>query len=515
MWNTRFTRYLAPMLLLFVILATVYYINFDNIVGIIRLEHEAKVDLIEQSLYSEIAYTEIVNQMIETTIHDTMERYSRELLDRYRLDPEVSQWDLQALKGQFDGMDIYAIDKNLTIVASTVDEETGFEFSAYPRYAALLTERLRSDRFEADAINFSIHAGELKTFSYIPTPDHEYLLELGVNIKDLYPDLEHLNVSNLTGYMKGKSPFVEDINVYRFEGANNNVLKVGRTREMSIPYQSLPIEQEKYIKRASETGEIFRETFLYEDNQYTLQYVPFEHLTNEPRMTWWRPYVLEILFNDQSMMDVIAHQKEVYVYSFGLTALLYFGLFFALYYGVNKMRAMVLTDYLTKLPNRKRFEEELKCKLKAMSRHQETNLAVFFIDLDDFKAINDTHGHAFGDKLLQQVAKRMTMRKEKNCFLARLGGDEFVGFAEGLKSRSEVERSAEHLRRIFSYPFVVDSLRIRIKVSIGVSIYLDHTKTAEQLVQQADQAMYQAKQDGLAYVIFKGNSDQAAFTAEE
>ena len=188
---------------------------------------------------------------------------------------------------------------------------------------------------------------------------------------------------------------------------------------------------------------------------------------------------------------------------------------YGLYYGVNKMRAMVLTDYLTKLPNRKRFEEELKCKLKAMSRHQETNLAVFFIDLDDFKAINDTHGHAFGDKLLQQVAKRMAMRKEKNCFLARLGGDEFVGFAEGLKSRSEVERSAEHLRRIFSYPFVVDSLRIRIKVSIGVSIYLDHTKTAEQLVQQADQAMYQAKQDGLAYVIFKGNSDQAAFTAEE
>ena len=251
MWNTRFTRYLAPMLLLFVILAIVYYINFDNIVGIIRSEHEAKVELIEQSLYSEIAYTEIVNQMIETTIHDTMERYSRELLDHYRLDPEVSQWDLQASKGQFDGMDIYAIDKNLTIVASTVDEETGFEFSAYPRYAALLTKRLRSDRFEADAINFSIHAGELKTFSYIPTPDHEYLLELGVNIKDLYPDLEHLNVSNLTGYMKGKFPFVEDINVYRFEGAHNNVLQVGRTREMSIPYQSLPIEQEKYIKRAS------------------------------------------------------------------------------------------------------------------------------------------------------------------------------------------------------------------------------------------------------------------------
>ena len=128
-------------------------------------------------------------------------------------------------------MDIYIIDKELKVIASTLLDEIGLDFNAYPRYASLLKQRIAGDAFEADAINFSFHNGELKTYSYIPTPDHEYLLELSVNIRELHPEVELLNISNLMGDMRGRYPFIEEINIFRFEGVSNTIVEVNQKRD--------------------------------------------------------------------------------------------------------------------------------------------------------------------------------------------------------------------------------------------------------------------------------------------
>lgn len=513
MRKSSLTIYIVFMLVLFVALTAAYYVNYRTTVGIIRSEHKSKIDLVELGLYNEIAYTEAVNQIVEKEIHATMERHSKALVELYGRNPAVMEWDLYALKAEFDDMDIYIIDKELKVIASTLLDEIGLDFNAYPRYASLLKQRIAGDAFEADAINFSFHDGELKTYSYIPTPDHEYLLELSVNIRELHPEVELLNISNLMGDMRRRYPFIEEINIFRFEGVSNTIVEVNQKRDDPSPFAGVFQDQLECIRYVSETGEVRERTFVLDGNQYTLHYVPFEHVADGPRLTWWRPYVLEILFNDQSMVDVINDQKRVYVYSFVITTVLYFSLILGLYYGVSAMRTMAYTDYLTRLPNRKKFEEELQSKLKEMSR-KGTLLAVFFFDLNGFKALNDKYGHSFGDRLLQRIARRVVAKKGKNWFAARLGGDEFVGFVHDLHSMDDVEKAAKHLHQMFDQPFTIDSHKIPVSVSIGFSVSEGSDNSVEKLVFEADQAMYKAKREGFGYVIYSARRGEVAFTLE-
>jgi diguanylate cyclase (GGDEF)-like protein len=149
-------------------------------------------------------------------------------------------------------------------------------------------------------------------------------------------------------------------------------------------------------------------------------------------------------------------------------------------------------DELTKLPNRNLLEDRLEQAIAYAKRHN-TNAAVMFIDLDQFKVINDSFGHQFGDKLLQVAARRIVDELREEDTVARFGGDEFVVVMTALTDLSAVRFLAEKLLFVISKPYLIDQNEITISASIGISITPDDALNPQQLIQYADSAMYESK----------------------
>ena len=152
-------------------------------------------------------------------------------------------------------------------------------------------------------------------------------------------------------------------------------------------------------------------------------------------------------------------------------------------------------DSLTGLPNRGMFRDRLHHAL-AMAYREERKVSILFIDLDHFKDVNDTKGHDFGDKVLQEVAKRLTATMRESDSLARLGGDEFVVILTTVESQETAAVAAQRILSTFSHPLLLDGQQVFCNASIGIAVYPEDGSEVEVLVRCADTAMYQAKEMG-------------------
>jgi len=152
-------------------------------------------------------------------------------------------------------------------------------------------------------------------------------------------------------------------------------------------------------------------------------------------------------------------------------------------------------DSLTGLPNRRLFQDRLNLAL-ALARREEGKVCLAYMDLDNFKYINDTRGHDFGDKLLQDVAGRLSAIMRESDTLARLGGDEFVVILVSVKGQESFTTAAQRLLSVFYQPFEIEGRQIYTSASIGMAIFPDDGHDGELLLKCADTAMYRVKQEG-------------------
>ncbi len=152
-------------------------------------------------------------------------------------------------------------------------------------------------------------------------------------------------------------------------------------------------------------------------------------------------------------------------------------------------------DPLTDLPNRELFHDRLQTAL-ARARRNKERLAVLYIDLDGFKEVNDGHGHAVGDLLLQEVAQRIRHCLRESDTVGRIGGDEFVVLLNNITLPEHGAVVAEKIRAVLDRPFELAGQRLHITSSIGVAAYPDHGDDNKQLIRHADEAMYAAKKNG-------------------
>ena len=159
------------------------------------------------------------------------------------------------------------------------------------------------------------------------------------------------------------------------------------------------------------------------------------------------------------------------------------------------IRHQALHDLLTDLPNRMLFNDRLSLALSQAS-HNQGKLAVCFLDLDRFKTINDTLGHAVGDRLLQMVADRLKKCLREGDTLARWGGDEFTLLIPQIHQAQEVEQIAERILEALKPAFKIEEHHLHISASIGIAIHRMHGEDAETLIKHADAALYRAKSQG-------------------
>ncbi len=161
----------------------------------------------------------------------------------------------------------------------------------------------------------------------------------------------------------------------------------------------------------------------------------------------------------------------------------------------ERLEHMAQYDQLTHLPNRQLFLDRLKTAL-ARARRDQSMLSLLFLDLDDFKQVNDSLGHAMGDLLLQRVAQRLLESVRHSDTVARLGGDEFVVLLEGGHGREHATAAAEKILAAFGQPFDLEGLHLHIQPSIGVALYPEHGGEEHRLLCHADEAMYLSKKSG-------------------
>ncbi len=166
-----------------------------------------------------------------------------------------------------------------------------------------------------------------------------------------------------------------------------------------------------------------------------------------------------------------------------------------------------LHDALTSLPNRNLLHDRLDQAILS-ARREDRSLALFLIDLDRFKEVNDTFGHHYGDLLLKQVGPRLRGALRESDTVARLGGDEFAVLLPACAEMEAAKVTAGKLLGALEEPFVVEGQTLTISGSMGVVLYPDHGEDVQTLMRRADVAMYAAKRDGQGYSIYAIEQDQ-------
>ncbi len=174
----------------------------------------------------------------------------------------------------------------------------------------------------------------------------------------------------------------------------------------------------------------------------------------------------------------------------------------------DRLNRIAYFDGLTQLPNREGFREAFAQAI-AQTQHQQTWLALLFIDLDRLKNVNDGLGHDAGDLLLKKVAQRLQSSLRDRDHLSRFGGDEFVAIVQGSHGPQDAEQVAARMLRSLNAPIEVGASQVCVTASIGIALYPDHAQDPDSLLKHADTAMYQAKEQGKnRYLLYQARQTQ-------
>lgn len=240
------------------------------------------------------------------------------------------------------------------------------------------------------------------------------------------------------------------------------------------------------------------------------------------RSNYWLAVSISLLHTFVTLYFVYrldhADREAIFVYSIVYLPVLYFSLFIS-WHNTRTARELFLlsvieeldkneleevnrkltilshTDALTGMPNRSLFDDRLQQAI-AKARRDKAHLALLFIDLDHFKEVNDTYGHTVGDRLLQEVAKRMISCVRESDTVARIGGDEFEVLLPDTEKVDDAMTVANKMREALAQPFDLDELRVHISSSIGIAVFPEHGSNPIELCKNADDALYSAKNQG-------------------
>ena len=159
------------------------------------------------------------------------------------------------------------------------------------------------------------------------------------------------------------------------------------------------------------------------------------------------------------------------------------------------MTHLATHDFVTNLPNRMQLSDRITQAIAFVKRHNE-KLAVLFLDLDRFKIVNDTLGHAIGDQLLQAVAERLKSEIRSSDIISRHGGDEFIIVLSEVNQENALAHNVEKIHEVVTAPYLIAGHDLLIGATIGISIFPQDGDDAEALIRNADDAMYYAKENG-------------------
>jgi len=266
---------------------------------------------------------------------------------------------------------------------------------------------------------------------------------------------------------------------------NNNIIHKGILQKNTI----------KIINKLLKTGKSFSMSSSYNHESIVGSFIAIQNITQTKTIAYLAVY------SESDYLDSLYLEKRYIQLLF--ISIIFLIFIFSVYVTINnaKLKEMAHFDELTSLPNRAFFYIELEIELNRAKRNN-TQLAVMFIDLDGFKAVNDTFGHDIGDKLLIEVSSRLSKCIRNVDLVARLGGDEFTVVLTDLQHKNDSMLVANKIIQSLSKDFLLNNKIINIGASIGISHYPELALDSDTLIKQSDTAMYMAKENGKNQAIF-------------
>lgn len=464
--------------------------QYTNTREVVEEKYRNQQQLVEKNILQTVAYINDAYAIAEQQLNREMREYSQELIAEYRKNPDVMEWDLLELQERLPGYDIYIINENLRVVRTTYEDDLGLDFSNFGSFATILRERMAGDQFEVDRLDLSTQAGVIKKYSYMPSPDNQYLFELSVSIEERYPSFQSLNLFRDATSLTEEYDIVEDIGFYSVEPLR---LGVAKLRNSKRPYLNpdVPEFEEELARQAVIESSMQRSTRTSEGIQRSYRFFP-ALVSDRNSEQGWNSYVVGIVYNDEVMQQEIADHRYLFMINTVSISLLLTTFIAVVVYLLRKFEYQAHHDKLTGLANRKYFAESFN-RLRNRAHAEGSSIGVVFIDIDKFKEINDRYGHDTGDAVLRNIAFRMQNHLKEKDLKARLGGDEFLIALADVSSKGEIADIADRLIAGLSTPLSIGGRTIPVSVSAGCSFYPEDAADLETLIKNADTAMYAEK----------------------
>ncbi|GKV66466.1 hypothetical protein NCCP2331_26190 [Sporosarcina sp. NCCP-2331] len=446
----------------------------------VKVNLERQIQVAEDEIITSLSTIDKVYNILDVDRTAIMETYSQELLEKYEQNNDFSTWNYKQLEKE-SGMQIFIINGENEIIESSYQDDVGLNFDeCCKNFGKLLTERRQSGIFSHDALDVQQNTGEFKKFTYMPTPDGEYLIELAYNLEDKI-EFQEFNFIDTTLRLEEENDQIKSINVYTSLG----LLLGDRQSERE---EKIAPSREAVFKEAFRDFEV-KEKISKENGQVlTYRYIPYRAEKAEGLST---NRVVEIAYYDVPVAGVLVSYRNEFIYQIIAISMVTIILSIIIARMISRPVHLAFHDVLTGLKNRAAFEDSAVEWL----RRKKGPLQFMIIDLDNFKLVNDSLGHGEGDRLLRQAAKIIEKESGSENLSARIGGDEFVVLFSRL-TEEEVKERAENMlgsmRDCFSY---LEKDDIHLSISIGIAI-ADTKDTMHTLYHKADVALYHSKKKG-------------------
>ena len=472
-----------------------FYINYQNSEQIIREKYLQKREIVEQSIIKDFRHVNEIYSIAEKQLNQEMKNKSKKLLKIYKENSDVESWNLKEIKKDFKGYHIYIVNRELKVIRSTFKPDIGLDFNRFPSFSKLLRKRLEGDKFAVDRMDQSIKTKEISKYSYQPTPDNKYLLELGAKMDVLYPELTELNVYEEAKNLIENYRSVEEISFYKYSPKTDIAGKLS-TAEEGV-YEDIPKSEAKNVKKVFKTTEMLSAEIEGKEN-YMRTYLPV--FTAGESENWWDSFAVGISYNDNYMLEEINETRNIFLINAFIMLFIFILFTILMVYLLNRFQYMAYHDNLTGLSNRKLFSNQLTKKLK-----KDSKMTVIFIELNNFREINEKFGIEIGDKIISASASRLesiVKNLDENGEICRLGGVKFaIALAEF--DLEEMKDTADQIVKSFNEPIKIDQNSFFISITLGISIYPDDGTDLDTLFQKADHALYQAKDEKIDYIIYE------------
>ncbi|MFW5961952.1 MAG: hypothetical protein ACOCRV_02990 [bacterium] len=290
----RFILIIVPL----IAVLSLSFVNYRNSEIIIRNKYRQRRELVEQSIIKSFTYLNKSYSIVEKQLNQEMEEKSKRLLELYQENPDVEDWNLEQIQEDFTGYHIHIVNKDLKVIRSTFEPDIGLDFNRFPSFSKLLQKRLEGDSFAVDRMDQSIKTKEISKYSYQPTPDNRYLLELSAKMDVLYPELTELNVYEEAENLIENYRSVEEISFYKYAPETGIAGKL--STEGEGVYVDIPESEAKNVKEVFKSEEKLTAAVENKEN-YMRSYLPV--YTEGKAENWWDSFAVGISYNDNYMLQ--------------------------------------------------------------------------------------------------------------------------------------------------------------------------------------------------------------------